>query len=569
VVAPVNLGGTVKSKGKKYDEDDDDDNRIKAKEDKLTVQPTPFFRQERPPADPPTMNPNTTEALTPSTAPASAPKVAAPSTNPIPVLGPRSGVPNPKPNGVPVLPAPSRMPQPKTPVQPTTDGSMPQDSAPASGGSTPGSPTVAPVSPPTTTGTVPTGGSVPSSTLSPSLQSDQTATTTGPPTVAPVLEIIGTALRTISSDPVFLRIRGDFDPIEEEDIFYRNLEQLLGPYSRANVGSRLEEIQLRVDFITETPSAGSATTTTTKRQKTVETTVWTEVVVVYLISGDSFFSTTMGTDYLRQFFAADNKQRLISQLRNEGIAITSLDAVEELPESLYVDDDNVLKPTVNGETTDKDLPGSEQDDPAPERSRKSRSSAIVAAVLSAVIVLCALGAIVVANRRRRLHRITMGVYDAQLNAPDKDDDNTPRRQGNDHRVRTTVFSDDSSISSFHSKKERNLKATTAESQSQNQGTDNDAALSDPDGDQSFCAMHNEYSEPDQDPPQSPVWSVGNYSTLSTPYSVEEDCVVARRRWHQANDPDYIGLPDHHSVGGYEHSKYEASDDESFKAASIA
>jgi hypothetical protein len=627
VVAPISLPlpppvatpvdqTTFKSKGKKDQEDDDDEddddgdgnddddeNRIKTKKDKLTVRPTPLS----PPADAPTMNPATTTlptsdgqpviqsgtTPTPSTvlptssfiaAPTNAPGAAAPlssgvsqPTSPVvpPILAPSAGGPNPNPNGVPIQPAttPSGMPQPKIPVQPTDSTATPQHSPPTSNVSTPVSPIVAPVSPPTATGGTPTaaggtgatGSPVVLSTLIPTLPGDQTST--GPPTGAPVLEIIGPALRAIQSDPVYLRIRGDFDPLEEEDAFLRNLEQLLGPYSRANVGSRLEEIQLRVDFVTETPSDSG--TTTTKRQKGVVTTVWTEVVVVYLISGESFFSTTMGTDYLRQFFAADNKQRLISQLRNDGITIESIETVEELPESLHVDDDNVLQPTDDGAPSDRDQPSSGQDDLAPEQSRKNRSSVIVAAVLSIGIVLCALGAIVVANRRRRLERIAQGVYDAQLNAPDKDDDRTPQRHGNDRR-RSTAVSSNSSITSFGSKKDRSQLHIIGETQSQTHGFDNDAALTDPDGDQSFCAVpHNEYSETDQDPPQSPVWSVGNYSALSTPYS-EEDYVVARRRWHQANDPDYIGLPDHHSVGGYEHSKYEASDDDgSYKAASIA
>lgn len=458
-------------------------------------------------------------------------------------------------------------------VSPASDGSFKpnQSGKPILGSSAPALGGVAsPVAPSLVSSPTPASGGDSNTTSIPTSFDDGT----GPPTLAPVLEIFGTGLRLIQTDPVYLRITGDFDPETEEDVFFRNLELLLGPYSRANIGDRLQEIQLMVDFISDPVSATFGTAT--KLQ--VERTVWSEVVVVYFISGDSYFSRALGTEFLERFFVAGNKQNFIARLKNDDIQISSLERFSEFPASItddFADSD--------GDPIGAIPEGDENEDGAVERPQKDYTSAIVAAVLSAGIVLCALGAIVAANRRRRREHIALSVFDAQNNPIDDmgysdiDEDDVPTKGRNYGRSEAM-----SAHSTLSTKTTVKAKAVAQRSQSHSTLTPREElnleaadVFTDPDGDHSFCAMHNEYHEnadSNQEAPQSPVWSVDNYSTI-TPYSNEEEYVAARRRWHQLNDPDYIGIMDCHSVGGHEHSEYGTNSlydgDGSIKAASIA
>lgn len=542
--------------GNKRDADDDGEKREKLQKNKpeippVTVSmPTSSIRPESATQSPSLFPVASTIAADPDATPIN------PGPNPIP---PSNGVGlNPNPNGMPILgtsaPALANVSSPVVapPVSPTAGTTLVPSVASSTNGSTSDS-----------------------NSTSPASTSDAG---TGAPTLAPALQIFGTGLRVIQTDPIYLRITGDFDPEQEEDVFFRTLELLLGPYSRANIGDRLQEIRLTVDFITDPASvvAGAAT----KLQ--VEQTSWCEVLVVYLISGDSYFSSALGTEFLERFFQGGNKQNFIARLKNDSVDISSLETFDEFPTS-FNDEITGNDGVDDGDGSIGSVPdGNENEDTTVQTSKKNYTSAIVAAVLSAGIVLCALGAIVMANRRRRRERVELGVLDAQVNPVNdmgysdiEEDDVLMKRKY--YRQAAVMSSGASTLSTLPTG-----VRSRPDAQRQNEATltpeevfnlEAAANLTDHDGDRSFCAMHNEYNEvadSNQEAPQSPVWSVDNYSTAS-PYSTEEDYVVARRRWHQLNDPDYI--TDYHSVGGHERTEFETNSefdgDRSIKAASIA
>jgi len=459
-------------------------------------------------------------------------------------------------------------------------------------------PVGSPVSAPVPAVPAPTGGEV-DTTLAPVLVVGETAgpspavPATSAPTSAPVLGISPSyKTKTVTPDPILIRITGNFDPETQEQAFFEVVRENFAAYSRASIGHMLLSFDLIAEFITDRPGAQNG-------QSTV-TTSWSEIKVAYHMGTDDAilydaFTPASAATLLANFFGSKNLKLLIPRLNEAGISVLTIQVHQNLP------NDRSGQPKEDEDPENPEIPTPVITPKQAEETRDNRG-AVIAATVSGSIILLAVGAVLVKNRQTQKHSIfdekasvtsdysRTDVYSGTpggmyVSASESASNIKPaalqirkkRERENEGKVK---LSSDSTISSYQSngttnaeradktnkkssKKKEVEKAKTEEETTAivpyADGSDPTAAkaLKCLDGEESVGEMNNSYPEFDLYhsaglAPPSPGWSVGNFSSMSRQYGTEDgDYVSSRKRWHdEANDLDLIALPDHSSDLGY-------------------
>ena len=462
--------------------------------------------------------------------------------------------------------------------------------------------------------TTPTGNGV-NATLAPVLGANETA---GPspilpgtvsPTSAPALGIVpAQKVKTVTPEPILIRVTGTFDPDTEDETFFDILRVNFAPYSRASIGDMLTSFDLDAEFVVKSEN----------EMKSAVSTSWIEIKASFHIETEDeilidAFTSESGSVLLTKFFQAANGQRLIQRLNEAGIPVVSIEVGSNVPGegSTGVDEgandaDEQSVPTANKS-------------PELAKGRSDNRGGIIAAAVSGAIILLAVGAVLAKNRQTQKHAIFddkgsvtsdyshTDVYSGTRGGMYVSSENTSQVKPAALHIRNkqarekgkTPLSSSSTISSYQSNgttnaeradktsKTKSLLQTEITENAEETGEDdasgkweaedanketalvpyadgsdltgNGKALKCLDGEESVGAMNETYPEFDLYhsvglAPPSPGWSVGNFSSMSQQYGIsaaDEDYSTSRKRWHdEANDLDLIVLPDHSSDQGY-------------------
>lgn len=401
------------------------------------------------------------------------------------------------------------------------------------------------------------------------------------PTSSPTIKLLATAeqhhfTRTVQAHPLFLRVVGQFDPKEEEEEFFVIVKEGFKPYSRAYISEMLNEYDIAMlflnDLIQETKEANG----------TVLTTSWCQVNVTFEVASETestvnHFTTEKASQLVVKFFMDGHKTRLINGFDQADIAVLDIEALEVLP--------NDVKAILDAATGSASRSG----EPPPLNDEPSGSSKSSIAVLAASggVMLLALGAIVLTRRNNK--RVSDMHGSASL-VPGDDIDKYPSKalafvsgeslnevkpaalqvRNRRERARQAVMSSNNTVATYFTTETALSNFTKVEKYSAAKGEVQASetrlvdiaafsALTCLNGKESVGALNKAYPEFEMyqssaSPPPSPVWSIDNYSNAS-PYSVDDDYVAERRRWHDvANDLDMIALPDTNSEYSSHHSR---------------
>lgn len=414
--------------------------------------------------------------------------------------------------------------------------------------------------------------------------------TTKAPTAFPVLGIAETATKVISSDPVYLRITGNFNPGQEEAIFFDVLEDNFEPYGKAYVGAdTLKDLDLQVEFFPDAELSAQ------QRQKTTEevAATWAEILITFHVSLDNDMDSDQASQIVRRFFVASHKERFVGQLEDAGVGVANMLVFDDIPDEIKASRGQIV---FNDDFfSDNAVPSFEGADEV-STTTTNRSSAIVAAILSGGIILLALCYIILSNRRRHQQGFShldvnkegdieydnmssdsnsnrMGMYHSDHEDDDENDnsnmvyDQPSERNGEPYFQ--SVMSCNSSVSSYPSKvkyqspADQMLQPTECMTDQEEIVEERALVVIDDTPDLiAAAALANEHPAPLQqqhpaptpgfldkqaETPPSPIWSLDNFSN-GTPYSVADEHTDVRRRWQEAStDVDSIGVPDHYSA----------------------
>jgi hypothetical protein len=389
-------------------------------------------------------------------------------------------------------------------------------------------------------------------------------------------------------------VTGDFDPKQEEAGFFEVIQTSFNLYCQAFIDKLLDEFDITVMFMED------LTQSNTTGASGLPITSWCEVNVTFMIGSEietdlDAFTVDKATQFVSRFFLSSQKTRLINGMGQAGIDLDDIQPFYVLP------DDVQEKLKADSEQT-KDEPMTQQS------SSDGSKSALFVAVASGGVIFLALGAVLVSNRRRTRNMNTYGKESHTGDGSSYSDGSASQAvsfvsgQGTSEvlpaalhvrnkreRERQLMMSSNSTVSSYRTTETACLSKKTktageafdgTAAYSTGQGVHETAlvrledgpelvasgALTCLDGDESVGALNEAYPEFDlyqtnASPPPSPVWSVDNFSNAS-PYSAEEDYLVARRRWHdEANDLELIALPDNESdVGSMSHFSHSVTDE---------
>jgi hypothetical protein len=407
-----------------------------------------------------------------------------------------------------------------------------------------------------------------------------------PPTVAPSITVVAASepilyTDTVKANPLYLRVVGEFDPLDEEGDFFAVVEEMFGPYSKAYISYILKDFDIAVVFLNAltqmTAVAGGSTLATS----------WCEVNVTFHIASETEqyvadFTVERASQFVKRFFMESHKVRLINRMAETGVPVEDLEALDTLPDDMKAILEPASKPEAN---------------PVPpmEKHADGDRSSLAVTIASGGVIFLAIGALVFASRPRNrvsdMHgRSSLisggedpttakalafvsgehlgGVKPAALHVRNRRERWRQRAMSSNNTVATYFTTESAFTTVSHTEEQRrdnvdaNEVVTSAPTGSRLVDLAVSSALTCLDGDESVGALNEAYPEfelyqSNASPPPSPVWSIDNYSN-SSPYSVEEDYAAERRRWHdQANELDLIALPDTSSV--YSMTQYSQSD----------
>jgi hypothetical protein len=409
-----------------------------------------------------------------------------------------------------------------------------------------------------------------------------------PPTVAPSITVVAASepilyTDTVKANPIYLRVVGEFDPLDEEGDFFAVVEEMFGPYSKAYISYILKDFNVAIVFLNAltqmTAVAGGSTMATS----------WCEVNVTFHVASETEqyvadFTVERASQFVKRFFMDSHKVRLINRMAETGVPVQDLEAMDALPDDMKA----ILEPAARTEA--KPVPPMDKD-----ADGDMPRSSLAVTIASGGVIFLAIGAMVFASRpRNRVPDIhgrpslisggedpTLskalafvsgerlgGVKPAALHVRNRRERQRQRAMSSNNTVATYFTTESAFTTVSHTDEQRrdNIdvsdQAASAPTGSRLVDLAVSSALTCLDGDESVGALNEAYPEfelyqSNASPPPSPVWSIDNYSNTS-PYSVEEDYVAERRRWHdQANELDLIALPDTSSV--YSMTQYSQSD----------
>lgn len=452
------------------------------------------------------------------------------------------------------------------------------------------------------------------------------APTTEFPTAVPTLLIIDNLplTKAVTTMPFYVSLTGSFDPIEDEERIFDVVETNFRPYSKAMIGDMLMDYQMFFKFLED------RTTTLSGRRLQQNVSTMVEIIVVFTLSGsDSEQFEALDSERLsrtvQRYFLAGHKDTLLEQLNAAGIGVSDMQVFASLPPKDPSSPSNGGDVPTDGNTDDEATEAPHPHGPNPidfagDHSAMNRSrstSAVIAAVISGVIIFVALGAVLVSNRRRQRNRFIpstqpfllhqkppsitgdgSSVADGSVDAVSYGHDHIKpaalhvrNQRQRDEAVKASSNSTISSIPSANSPHfavkpapghANRYESSSASSQSSHEEQKKEitetalvllddkpnkvaeGALKCLDSDVSVGELVNTYPEFElyqgSTPPTSPQWHADNFS-VSTPYSAEEEYLKARKRWHEeANDLQSIALPDHNSEMGYTHHSQSVTGD---------
>jgi hypothetical protein len=402
----------------------------------------------------------------------------------------------------------------------------------------------------------------------------------------------------IQAKPVLLRVTGGFDPKSDKEAFFDVVESNIQPYSRALIGSLLDELTLSMNFVLdltsyETMALNGESSTVVTSYATVDVTY---KIVSEDLEGIDDFTKEEGSELVRAFFEGNNKLRLFSRLEEAGLSVSDISLLNTLPSSMFQGPTSVFDDNADAEETDDPESDNEpatdtaaDGTPVEETSKRKggNNTALYAAAISGGVILVLFGLVFCLSYRKRSLIRFHGGKDGHISTSSSDGSSLGRLGIKPAAIQQRREQSDSSstISSFYAgdqAKSKHLKFLSTTTEDENsltrieEGPDLVAsgALTCLDGDESISELHNLYPEFDMyqstTPPRSnspAAWSVSGIShstpfSTSTPYNMGEDYLVARQRWHdEANDVAMIALPDHDSELGYASSSVDQTTEE--------